>query len=121
MLSKSGTMTGGTSGGMEARSKQWDDKKVEGEFWIAVLSFEFWSGNFWCGLTVCCLGLKKKKEQFELELEELGSIREMQLKESETAGRLSGLDKKIQYADIEKVIARIYLYLFFFTPILQIR
>ncbi|KAL6210710.1 hypothetical protein ACLB2K_015942 [Fragaria x ananassa] len=76
MLSKSGTMTGGTSGGMEARSKQWDDKKVE--------------------------GLKKKKEQFELELEELGSIREMQLKESETAGRLSGLDKKIQYADIEK-------------------
>jgi structural maintenance of chromosome 1 len=32
MLSKSGTMTGGTSGGMEARSKQWDDKKVEGWF-----------------------------------------------------------------------------------------
>jgi structural maintenance of chromosome 1 len=23
-------MTGGTSGGMEARSKQWDDKKFEG-------------------------------------------------------------------------------------------
>lgn len=30
LLTKSGTMTGGTSGGMEARSKQWDDKKVEG-------------------------------------------------------------------------------------------
>lgn len=30
LLSKSGTMTGGTSGGMEARSKQWDDKKIEG-------------------------------------------------------------------------------------------
>ncbi|RXH87287.1 hypothetical protein DVH24_028787 [Malus domestica] len=76
LLAKSGTMTGGTSGGMEARSKQWDDKKVE--------------------------GLKKKKEQFESELEELGSIREMQIKESETTGRISGLQKKIQYAEIEK-------------------
>ncbi|PPR99427.1 hypothetical protein GOBAR_AA21245 [Gossypium barbadense] len=65
LLSKSGTMTGGTSGGMEARSNKWDDKKIE-------------------------------------ELEELGSIREMQLKESETSGRISGLEKKIQYADIEK-------------------
>ncbi|KAL5561912.1 hypothetical protein UlMin_031659, partial [Ulmus minor] len=75
LLTKSGTMTGGTSGGMEARSKQWDDKKIE--------------------------GLKKKKEQFESELEELGSIREMQLKESEASGRISGLEKKIQYAEIE--------------------
>ncbi|XVF21578.1 hypothetical protein REPUB_Repub12eG0101700 [Reevesia pubescens] len=76
LLTKSGTMTGGTSGGMEARSNKWDDKKIE--------------------------GLKRKKEQFESELEELGSIREMQLKESETSGRISGLEKKIQYADIEK-------------------
>ncbi|EOX94450.1 Structural maintenance of chromosome 1 protein, putative isoform 5 [Theobroma cacao] len=76
LLTKSGTMTGGTSGGMEARSNKWDDKKIE--------------------------GLKRKKEQFESELEELGSIREMQLKESETSGRISGLEKKIQYANIEK-------------------
>ncbi|KAI4301093.1 hypothetical protein L6164_034409 [Bauhinia variegata] len=76
LLTKSGTMTGGTSGGMEARSKQWDDKKIE--------------------------GLKKKKEQLESELEELGSIREMHLKESEASGKISGLDKKIHYADIEK-------------------
>ncbi|GAV83648.1 SMC_N domain-containing protein/SMC_hinge domain-containing protein [Cephalotus follicularis] len=79
LLTKSGTMTGGTSGGMEARSRQWDDKddeKIE--------------------------GLKKKKELYESELEELGSIREMQLRESETSGRISGLEKKIQYADIEK-------------------
>ncbi|XVE77921.1 hypothetical protein DITRI_Ditri13aG0103100 [Diplodiscus trichospermus] len=76
LLTKSGTMTGGTTGGMEARSNKWDDKKIE--------------------------GLKRKKEQFESELEELGSIREMQLKESETSGRISGLEKKIQYADIEK-------------------
>ncbi|KAG9151144.1 hypothetical protein Leryth_002716 [Lithospermum erythrorhizon] len=76
MLTKSGTMTGGTSGGMEARSHKWDDKKIE--------------------------GLKKKKEGLELELEELGSIRELQLKESEASGRISGLEKKIHYAEIEK-------------------
>ncbi|XP_057483786.1 structural maintenance of chromosomes protein 1-like [Actinidia eriantha] len=76
LLTKSGTMTGGTSGGMEARSHKWEDKKIE--------------------------GLKKKKEGFELELEELGSIREMQLKESEASGKISGLEKKIQYAEIEK-------------------
>ncbi|PHT46563.1 Structural maintenance of chromosomes protein 1 [Capsicum baccatum] len=76
LLTKSGTMTGGTSGGMEARSHKWDDKKIE--------------------------GLKKKKEALESELEELGSIREMQLKESEASGRISGLEKKIHYAEIEK-------------------
>ncbi|KDP26527.1 hypothetical protein JCGZ_17685 [Jatropha curcas] len=80
LLTKSGTMTGGTSGGMEARSKQWDDKKIEESI----------------------LKLKKKKEQLEKELEELGSIREMHLKESEASGRISGLEKKIQYAEIEK-------------------
>ncbi|KAF2286808.1 hypothetical protein GH714_030469 [Hevea brasiliensis] len=80
LLSKSGTMTGGTSGGMEARSKQWDDKKIEESI----------------------LKLKKKKEQLEKELEELGSIREMHLKESEASGKISGLEKKIQYAEIEK-------------------
>ena len=61
-------------------------------------------GSFGC--IISCyhsVGLKKKKEQFESELEELGSIREMQLKESEASGRISGLEKKIQYAEIEKV------------------
>ncbi|KAL0282383.1 UNVERIFIED_CONTAM: Structural maintenance of chromosomes protein 1 [Sesamum angustifolium] len=76
LLTKSGTMTGGTSGGMEARSHKWDDKKIE--------------------------GLKKKKEDLETELEKLGSIREMQLKESEASGKISGLEKKIQYTEIEK-------------------
>ncbi|XP_073063509.1 structural maintenance of chromosomes protein 1-like [Primulina eburnea] len=76
LLTKSGTMTGGTSGGMEARSHKWDDKKIE--------------------------GLKKKKEDLESESEKLGSIREMQLKESEASGKISGLEKKIQYAEIEK-------------------
>lgn len=76
LLTKAGTMTGGTSGGMEARSHKWDDKKIE--------------------------GLKKKKEGLEAELQELGSIREMSLKESEASGKISGLEKKIQYAEIEK-------------------
>jgi len=30
LLTKAGTMTGGTSGGMEAKSNKWDDKKIEG-------------------------------------------------------------------------------------------
>ncbi|KAL1212546.1 Structural maintenance of chromosomes protein 1 [Cardamine amara subsp. amara] len=76
LLTKSGTMTGGTSGGMEAKSNKWDDKKIE--------------------------GLKKKKEEYELQLEKIGSIREMQIKESEISGKISGLEKKIQYAEIEK-------------------
>ncbi|XP_076889486.1 structural maintenance of chromosomes protein 1-like [Bidens hawaiensis] len=76
LLTKAGTMTGGTSGGMEARSYKWDDKKIE--------------------------GLKKKKEGLEAELQELGSIRDLQLKESEASGKISGLEKKIQYAEIEK-------------------
>jgi hypothetical protein len=37
LLTKSGTMTGGTSGGMEARSKQWDDKKFEGLYYILLI------------------------------------------------------------------------------------
>lgn len=76
LLTKSGTMTGGTSGGMEARSKQWDDKILE--------------------------GYVKKKEEYESELEGIGSIRDMRVKESETEGKKSGLEKKIQYAEIEK-------------------
>ncbi|XP_010519358.1 PREDICTED: structural maintenance of chromosomes protein 1 [Tarenaya hassleriana] len=76
LLTRSGTMTGGTSGGMEARSNKWDDKKIE--------------------------GLKKKKEEYEVQLEKIGSIREMQIKESEISGKISGLEKKIQYAGIEK-------------------
>lgn len=50
------------------------------------------------------VGLKKQKEQYESELEQLGSIRDMQLKVSELSGKISGLEKKIQYAEIEKVI-----------------
>ncbi|KAL0772789.1 hypothetical protein Bca101_037940 [Brassica carinata] len=60
----------------EAKSNKWDDKKIE--------------------------GLVKKKEECEQELENIGSIREMQIKESEISGKISGIEKKIQYAEIEK-------------------
>ncbi|KAK1563658.1 hypothetical protein Q3G72_030744 [Acer saccharum] len=46
---------------------------------------------------------RRNKEQFESQLENLGSIREMQLKESEISGKITGLQKKIQYAEIEKL------------------
>lgn len=47
--------------------------------------------------------LKKKKEELETERENLGPLREIQLKESEASGKISGLEKKIQYTEIEKV------------------
>ncbi|XP_058733705.1 structural maintenance of chromosomes protein 1-like [Vicia villosa] len=76
LLTKSGTMTGGISGGMEARSKQWDDKKFK--------------------------AYVKKKEQYESELKELGTIRDINDKESGTVRGKNELEKKIQYAEIEK-------------------
>ncbi|KAL2934777.1 Structural maintenance of chromosomes protein 1 [Bienertia sinuspersici] len=76
LLTKAGTMTGGTTGGMEARSNKWDDKKIE--------------------------GLKKRKEQYESELEATESPREMHLKETEVSVKISGLEKKMKYAEIEE-------------------
>ncbi|KAM0944955.1 putative structural maintenance of chromosomes protein [Dioscorea sansibarensis] len=76
LLTKSGTMTGGISGGMEARSNKWDDSTIE--------------------------ALKKKKEQWESEMEELGSPRELQIKESELSERITSLEKKIHYSNIEE-------------------
>ncbi|WJX43657.1 Structural maintenance of chromosomes protein 1 [Trifolium repens] len=70
LLTKSGTMTGGTSDGMEARSKKWDAKKFKE--------------------TV------NKKERFELELKEVGSIRDVHhIKVSDAEGKVSELQKKI--------------------------
>lgn len=76
LLTKSGTMTGGITGNMEARSQKWDDRAIE--------------------------ALKKNKERYESEMAELGSVREMQIKEAEASGKISGLERKIQYAEIEK-------------------
>ncbi|XP_042407502.1 structural maintenance of chromosomes protein 1-like [Zingiber officinale] len=76
LLTKSGTMTGGLSGGMEAKSNKWDDSTIE--------------------------ALKKRKDQLESEMESLGSLRALQIKESETSEKITGLEKKIHYAKIEE-------------------
>ncbi|KAG0580223.1 hypothetical protein M758_4G158500 [Ceratodon purpureus] len=76
LLAKSGTMTGGQSGGMESRSQKWDNQAVE--------------------------ALKKSKERFETEMSELGSSRDMSGRESEAAGKISGLERKIQYVNTDR-------------------
>jgi hypothetical protein len=52
LLTKSGTMTGGTSGGMEARSNKWDDKKIEG--WFICIVFMWNNGK----IKILQVGLK---------------------------------------------------------------
>ncbi|KAL6658112.1 hypothetical protein ACP70R_003698 [Stipagrostis hirtigluma subsp. patula] len=76
LLSKSGTMTGGISGGMEARSKKWDDSSIE--------------------------SLKNKKNQLESEMSELGSPRELQSKELAISEKRIGLEKKLHYLNVEQ-------------------
>ncbi|KAK1267070.1 Structural maintenance of chromosomes protein 1 [Acorus gramineus] len=75
LLTKAGTMTGGLSSGMEARSHKWDDKTIE--------------------------TLKKNKAKHEAEMEELGSLREWKMKESEAMEKATGIEKKIEYSKIE--------------------
>ncbi|VAI75573.1 unnamed protein product [Triticum turgidum subsp. durum] len=76
LLTKSGTMTGGVSGGMEARSNKWDDSRIE--------------------------SLKKKKSKLEAEMSELGSPRELQRKELAVSEKITGLEKKLHYSNVEQ-------------------
>ncbi|EEE53687.1 hypothetical protein OsJ_37035 [Oryza sativa Japonica Group] len=76
LLTKSGTMTGGISGGMAARSNKWDDSIIES----------------W----------KKKKNQYESEMSELGSPRELQRKELAVSEKITGLEKKLHYLNVEE-------------------
>ncbi|KAI4972909.1 hypothetical protein ZWY2020_005821 [Hordeum vulgare] len=76
LLTKSGTMTGGVSGGMEARSNKWDDSRIE--------------------------SLKKKKSKLESEMSELGSPRELQRKELAVSEKITGLEKKLHYSNVEQ-------------------
>ncbi|XP_073012477.1 structural maintenance of chromosomes protein 1 [Typha latifolia] len=76
LLTKSGTMTGGISGGMEARSNKWDNSRIE--------------------------SLKKKKTQLESEMAELGSPRELQKKELGLSEKITGLERKIHYLNVEE-------------------
>lgn len=50
LLTKSGTMTGGTSGGMEARSHKWDDKKIEGLLSNLTMLFTYALPFFYVGV-----------------------------------------------------------------------
>lgn len=60
---------------------------------------------------LCCYptALKRKKEQWESEMEELGSPRELQIKESELSERITSLEKKIHYSNIEEVTTIAYI------------
>ncbi|XP_020242029.1 structural maintenance of chromosomes protein 1-like [Asparagus officinalis] len=80
LLTKSGTMTGGLSGGMEARSNKWDNSRIE--------------------------ALKKKRNKLESDMEQLGSVRELQMKESEATEKKTGLERKIHYLNIEEKTIR---------------
>lgn len=63
LLTKSGTMTGGISGGMEARSNKWDDSTIGGLYCVILILFVvclpfylfIWSVNWYLQL------LKRKK------------------------------------------------------------
>jgi len=68
-------MTGGTSGGMEARSNKWDDSAIE--------------------------SLKNKKK-LETEMSELGSRKELQRKELAISEKITGLEKNLHYSNVEQ-------------------
>ena len=56
--------------------------------------------------------LKKRKVQYESELEGLGTLRELQLREVDALEKVSGLERKIHYAAIEEVIFSYSLFYF---------
>ncbi|XP_078152053.1 structural maintenance of chromosomes protein 1-like [Carex rostrata] len=76
LLTKAGTMTGGISGGMEARSNKWDDGKIE--------------------------AVKNKKAEYEAELSKLKSPRDLQREELNLSEKITGLEKKIHYQNVEQ-------------------
>lgn len=63
------------------------------------------SPDFSCVMAILgsITALKKSKERFENEMAELGSSRDMSGRESEAAGRIVGLKKKIQYVTTDRV------------------
>jgi structural maintenance of chromosome 1 len=110
LLTKSGTMTGGISGGMEARSNKWDDSRIECMHCpVSLLHIDR------CAILKCVLmalsatsvaALKKKKNQLESEMSDLGSPRELQRKELAISEKISGLEKKLHYSHVEQVGSR---------------
>ncbi|TVU47023.1 hypothetical protein EJB05_06599, partial [Eragrostis curvula] len=76
LLSQTGTMTGGTCGGMEARSRKWDSSKIE--------------------------DLKKNKIQYESEMSKLAPPRELQSRELATSEKIIGLEEKLRYLNVQQ-------------------
>jgi structural maintenance of chromosome 1 len=76
LLTRSGTMTGGVSGGVEARSNKWDGDRIK--------------------------SLKKSKRQLESELSRLGSPRELQIKELAVSEKITGLEKKLHHLNVKQ-------------------
>jgi hypothetical protein len=52
---------------------------------------------------ICAVALKKKKNQLESEMAELGSPRELQRKELAVSEKITGLEKKLHYSNVEQV------------------
>eukprot|EP00897_Mesotaenium_endlicherianum_P000577 jgi/Mesen1/1051/ME000122S00048 len=75
LMAKNGSMTGGTSGNIEARSQRWDDQRIE--------------------------ELKLQRERLTKELAETGSSRDMQNKEQEMSTKISGAERKIVYLETD--------------------
>jgi structural maintenance of chromosome 1 len=107
LLTKSGTMTGGTSGGMEARSNKWDDSAIECLYYaIPLLHIKICVlfGNVLLALlAIYITALKKNKNKLETEMSELGSPRELQRKELAISEKITGLEKKLHYSNVEQV------------------
>lgn len=103
LLTKSGTMTGGISGGMEAKSNKWDDSRIECAVSLSPCCMEtdvcYLLMSYWLFIAA----LKKKKNQLETEMSELGSPRELQRKELAISEKITGLEKKLHYLNVEQV------------------
>ena len=52
---------------------------------------------------IYAVALKKKKNQLESEMAELGSPRELQRKEVAVSEKITGLEKKLHYSNVEQV------------------
>jgi len=107
LLTKSGTMTGGISGGMEARSNKWDDSRIECLYCplspCYIHRCVLFANVFLALHAICVAALKKKKNHLESEMSELGSPRELQRKELAISEKITGLEKKLHYLNVEQV------------------
>eukprot|EP00898_Chlorokybus_atmophyticus_P006531 jgi/Chlat1/687/Chrsp104S01283 len=75
LISKSGSLTGGSSGNIEANARRFDSQAVE--------------------------ALKKNKARYTKEVEQLRGERSIHVQEQEFATEITGLEKKVQYAEAD--------------------